>query len=294
MLSHIPVLLKESIAGLNLKKNSSVIDATADGGGHAAEILKKLGKRGKLVALDLDPEMAERLKDKFRKEKRVKVFHLNFRDIGKLAKSLSAGGRRPDAIFFDLGLSSLQLSASGRGFSFQKNEPLDMRFNPEKGQSTKELLKKISLPKLEDIIRTYGEESWAKKIAQAIGEVLLKRKIETSAELANIIKGAVRRRGKMHPATKTFQALRIYLNEELENLEMGLKAAFEILAPKGRVAIISFHSMEDRIVKNFFRDKARGQEGRLIIKKVLRPGREEILLNPRARSAKLRIIEKIK
>ncbi len=289
--AHTPVLPEESIAGLNLKKNSLVIDATADGGGHAAEILKKLGKRGRLIALDLDPEMAERLREKFQKEERVKIFHLNFRDIGKLARSLKI---RPDAIFFDLGLSSLQLSASGRGFSFQRDEPLDMRFDPTRGQSAKELLEKISLPELEEIIRRYGEESWAKKIAQAIGEARRRGKIKTSAELANIIERAVRRKGRTHPATKTFQALRIYLNRELENLETGLKAAFEILAPKGRIAAISFHSLEDRIVKNFFREKARGQKGKLIIKKVLTPGREEILSNPRARSAKLRIIEKIK
>ncbi|MBI4059689.1 16S rRNA (cytosine(1402)-N(4))-methyltransferase RsmH [Candidatus Giovannonibacteria bacterium] len=291
MTEHVPVLLKESVEGLNLKKNSTVMDATADGGGHSEAILKKLGGRGKLVALDWDRKMAERLHEKFRTDARVKIFHSNFRDMGKLAKSLKI---RPDAIFFDLGLSSLQLVSSGRGFSFQTDEPLTMTYDEARRPNAQEFIKNASVRELERVLRDYGEESWARQISRRVVEARKDHPIRTTGELAEIIVRAVGRRGRIHPATKTFQALRIYLNDELENLTRGLEAAWKILKPRGRIAVISFHSLEDRIIKNFFRGKAQEGQGRLIIKKPLMPGRDEILSNPRARSAKLRIIEKIK
>lgn len=288
--THVPVLSEESIRGLNLKKNSVVIDATIDGGGHASEILKKLGKRGTLLGLDWDPEMIQRAREKFRDEKRVKLFHLNFQNIRKLTESLKI---RPDAIFFDLGLSSLQLEASGRGFSFQRDEPLLMTFDPVTSPDGREFLKTVSKERLEEILRTYGEEQGARKIARAIIRARAQKEIQTSGELARIIGRVVRRRGRIHPATKTFQALRIYLNRELENLEEGLRQAFGVLAKKGEIAVISFHSLEDRIVKRTFASLAAEGKARALTRKPLRPGAEEILQNPRARSAKLRIIEKL-
>ncbi|MBI2610266.1 16S rRNA (cytosine(1402)-N(4))-methyltransferase RsmH [Candidatus Giovannonibacteria bacterium] len=290
---HIPVLLKESIEGLNLKKNSLVMDVTADGGGHLGAILEKLGKNGKIIALDWDPEMITRLQKKFGREQRVKIFNLNFRFLEKLASTLAAAWRRPDAIFFDLGLSTLQLMASGRGFSFQKTEPLLMTFEPSRTIDARKLVNEENEKTLADIIFRYGEERFSRRIAKAIVNARRIKKIETSNELAQIILRAVGRRGKIHPATKTFQALRIYLNEELLNLEEGLKGAFKILKPQGRIAVISFHSLEDRIVKNYFRERAREGSAKLITKKPKRPGEGEVALNPSARSSKLRILEKI-
>lgn len=273
-MAHLPVLLKETILGLGLKKKSVVIDATADGGGHAEELLKKIGSAGKLFLLDWDPWMISILQQKFGQDRRVQILNLNFLDLRKLK------GTRPDAIFFDLGLSSLQLEASGRGFSFQKDEPLLMTFNPETRPTATEFINRASEKTLADLIWKYGEESGARKIAAAIVRARRIKRIETSGELAVLIEKTIPRQGRLHPATKTFQALRIYLNSELENLKEGLKGGWEILKPGGRLAVISFHSLEDRIVKHF-------SKGRLI-----KPAGEEIRTNPRARSAKLRIFEK--
>lgn len=280
MANHIPALLGETLRGLNFKKNSLVIDATVDGGGHARAILAELGPAGRLIGIDWDLEMLERLREELKGERRLKLFHLNFSEIEKVA-----GSRRPDAILFDLGLSSLQLSASGRGFSFQTDEPLEMTFDRETHPNARELLRKISERELEDIIRTYGEEPFAQRISRAIVAARGRKEIETAKELAEIIAKVRPRRGRLHPATKTFQALRIYVNQELENLKRGLGGAWKIVKPGGRIAVISYHSLEDRIVKNFCREKGRAG-------KPIRPSREEILKNPRARSAKLRIIEK--
>ena len=280
MVNHIPALLGETLRGLNFKKNSLVIDATADGGGHARAILDNLGPAGRLIGTDWDLGMIERLQEELKGEKRLKLFHLNFSEIEKVA-----GSRRPDAILFDLGLSSLQLSASGRGFSFRASEPLEMTFNAETHPNVRELLRKISERELEEIIRTYGEEPFAKRISRAIVAARRQKEIGTAKELAEIIAKVRPRLGRIHPATKTFQALRIYVNQELENLKRGLEGAWKIIKPGGRIAVISYHSLEDRIVKNFSREK--GQ-----VAKPIRPSRAEILKNPRARSAKLRIIEK--
>lgn len=287
-MAHLPVLLEESISGLGLKTASCVIDATADGGGHASEFLKKLGQRGKLILLDWDPEMISILRQKFKNEERVQIFHLNFQDIGKLRESKI----RPDAIFFDLGLSSLQLEASGRGFSFQRDEPLIMRFDPFSKPTAAEYLARARKDELAEVIWKYGEERAARRLAGAIVKSRQKREIKTTADLREIIEKVLPRRGRIHPATKTFQALRIYLNEELGNLERGLKDGFEILKPGGRMAAISFHSLEDRIVKNFFKDRERAGAARIMTKKPLPPSAREISENPRARSAKLRILEK--
>ena len=287
MAEHVPVLLKEALEHLRVKKNSRVLDATADGGGSAESILASLGPRGKLLLLDWDPEMAELLRQKFGKDRRVKILNLNFRDLRKLKEF------RPDAIFFDLGLSTLQLNtASGRGFSFQKDEPLLMTFHPETRPTAKEFIASAPEKELARVIWECGEERFSQRIARAICERRRKRSIETSKELAEIIAKAVGRGGRIHPATRTFQAIRIYINNELENLKEGLAGAWEILKPGGGIAAISFHSLEDRIVKNFFRDKFKAREANLITKKPITPGGEELRQNPRSRSAKLRVLEK--
>ena len=287
-MAHLPVLLEESVRGLRIRRDSLVIDATADGGGHASEFLKKLGRRGKLILLDWDSEMISILRKKFGNEGRVRIFHLNFQDIRKLGESKI----RPDAIFFDLGLSSLQLDAPGRGFSFQRDEPLIMRFDPLSGPTAAEYLARANKDELAEVIWKYGEERAARKIAEAIVRSRHQREIKTTADLRRIIEKVLPRRGKIHPATRTFQALRIYLNGELRNLEQGLENGFEILKPRGRMAAISFHSLEDRIIKNFFKDRARAGAAKLVTKKPLPPSALEIFENPRARSAKLRILEK--
>jgi len=287
-MAHLPVLLEESVRGLRIRRDSLVIDATADGGGHASEFLKKLGRRGKLILLDWDPEMISILRKKFGNEGRVRIFHLNFQDIRKLGESKI----RPGAIFFDLGLSSLQLDAPGRGFSFQRDEPLIMRFDPLSGPTAAEYLARANKDELAEVIWKYGEERAARKIAEAIVRSRHQREIKTTADLRRIIEKVLPRRGKIHPATRTFQALRIYLNGELRNLEQGLENGFEILKPGGRMAAISFHSLEDRIVKNFFKDRMRAGVAGLVTKKPLLPSALEIFENPRARSAKLRILEK--
>ena len=287
-MAHLPVLLEESVRGLRIRRDSLVIDATADGGGHASEFLKKLGRRGKLILLDWDPEMISILRKKFGNEGRVRIFHLNFQDIRKLGESKI----RPGAIFFDLGLSSLQLDAPGRGFSFQRDEPLIMRFDPLSGPTAAEYLARANKDELAEVIWKYGEERAARKIAEAIVRSRHRQKIRTTADLRRIIEKVLPRRGKIHPATRTFQALRIYLNGELRNLEQGLENGFEILKPRGRMAAISFHSLEDRIIKNFFKDRARAGAAKLVTKKPLPPSAREIFENPRARSAKLRILEK--
>ena len=287
--SHVPVLLEETIEGLGFGRNASVVDATADGGGHLRTILRKLGPKGKLIGLDWDERMIAELQKELAWDRRVKLFHLNFSDVGKVAKSL-----RPDAILFDLGLSSLQLYASGRGFSFNAAEGLEMTFSAKTRPNAVEFLREVSEKELEEIIREYGEEPFAGRIARAIAAARKNKTIRTAQELGEIISRSVRRRGRIHPATKTFQALRIYLNRELENISRGLEGAWKILKPGGRIAVISYHSLEDRIVKKFFKEKANLKKGTLIFKKPLVPSREEVIKNPRSRSAKLRIIEKNK
>ncbi|OGF70440.1 16S rRNA (cytosine(1402)-N(4))-methyltransferase [Candidatus Giovannonibacteria bacterium RIFCSPLOWO2_02_FULL_45_14] len=285
---HIPVLLSEVVDGLNLKSGSVVIDATVDGGGHAMEILKKLGQEGKLIGLDWDLSMIEKLRSELSGEGRVKLFHSNFSEMEKVA-----GPFRPDAILFDLGLSSLQLLASGRGFSFKSEDGLGMTFDFNQKPNAEEFIRTANVKDLEEVIRKYGEERFAGRIARAIERYRAKKRIASAKELAEVISRVVPRRGRINPATRTFQSLRIYLNHELENIEIGLTGAWKIIKPEGRIAVISYHSLEDRIIKNFFKEKAKSEEGKLINKKPIIPGREEILKNPRSRSAKLRIIEKI-
>ncbi len=288
---HRTVLLNETIESLNLENKSIVLDATFGGGGHSREILERYPKI-KIIALDQDKSVWEKAKSKFKGfEKRIFFVNKNFRDLDSEEKV--------DAIIFDLGLSSDQLENSGRGFSFMKDEPLlmTMKENPlPEDLTATDIVNTWSEKSLADIIYGYGGERFSRRIAKGIVEARKKGKIETTKDLVKVIEESVPgayKRGRIHCATKTFQALRIAVNDELGALEAGLKKGFEILNKNGRLAVISFHSLEDRIVKRFYKEKQKEGKAILINKKPIIAKDEEIKNNPRARSAKLRILEKI-
>jgi 16S rRNA (cytosine1402-N4)-methyltransferase len=315
MTVHKPVLLQEVIEGLELKNGDTVVDATLGGGGHSLAILEKILPQGKLIAIDQDKEAIasfrkriEGLKPKL-KEENFEIVHNNFANLGEILFSLEIPCA--DAIVADLGISSDQLEKGERGFSFQKDEELDMRMDASKGITAEEVVNTYPEEDLVRLLEKYGEEDYAKKIAQAIVRERVEKPIKTTNELVKIIEGAVPERYKhqrINFSTKTFQALRLEVNQELESLVKFLDDAIRMLVPKGRLAIISFHSGEDAIVKSVFRENARGcicppnfpvcRCGKVPIVKIInsRPivaGDEEIKANPRSRSAKLRIIEKI-
>lgn len=296
---HKTVLLQESIDGLNITGDGSgqdVVDATFGGGGHSVLLCTRYPKL-KVIALDQDKTAFLKAKDKFVGiNSDIKFINSNFRDLDKvLAKE---GLEKINGILFDLGLSSDQLENSLRGFSFMKDEPLHMTMkdNPSREDLTAyDIVNTWSEENLATIIYGYGEERFSRKIAKAIVDARQKQNIESTFDLVRVIESAVPgayKRGRIHCATKTFQALRIAVNDELQALGQGLEKAFEALEKGGRMAVISFHSLEDRIVKRFFKNKEK--EGKLILinKKPIVGGKEEIRNNPRARSAKLRIIEK--
>jgi 16S rRNA (cytosine1402-N4)-methyltransferase len=296
-MAHTPVLLQSTIESLDLKPGAKVLDATLGNGGHAALISHKIGPTGLLVGLDADLESIERAKAVLKTAPApFKLFQANFRDLLALMTANQLGPF--DAILFDLGWSSDQLEASGRGFSFLRDEPLLMTLNnqPSPDETTaKTIVNDWSVESLETILTGFGEERFAKAIAKAIVAAREQKPIETTFDLVAIIESAVPvwyRKRKIHPATKTFQALRMAVNAELDSLSAGLAGAWQVLAPGGRLAVISFHSLEARLVKKWFRDKAKNEQGSLVSKKVIKPDRTEILSNPRSRSAQLRVIKK--
>ncbi|MBI3626823.1 16S rRNA (cytosine(1402)-N(4))-methyltransferase RsmH [Candidatus Uhrbacteria bacterium] len=304
---HVPVLLNEVVEGLNPQPNKNFIDCTLGAGGHSQEILKLTGPAGKVVGLDMDQETqkqtAKRLQTEF--GQRFIPVHGNFRQIAELVELRPIHG-----ILYDLGLSSIQLSGDG-GFSFKSDEKLDMRFDKNAELTAYEIINYWSKEKLEKIIKELGEERWARKIAENIINQKKVKRIEKASELAELIEKTIPRKlwpPKIHPATRTFQAIRMAVNDELGNLEKSLPEALKLLEPKGRMAVISFHSLEDRKVKNFFKDQLRGcicppeipkcvcdnqPKIKLINKKIIIASEEEIKNNPRSRSAKLRVIEKL-
>jgi len=305
---HVPVLLNEVLLNLNLKKGAKVIDCTLGDGGHSEAILEKIGLRGKLLGMDADPESILRAKRfLYRFEDQVVFVRENFTNLKTVAKE--NGFEQVNAILFDLGWSSPQFAERSRGFSFEKDEPLNMRydnkcrvFGDKNCVDAATIVNEYSLEDLVWILKNYGEEELSEEIARAILAKRKNKRIETSRDLTETILEVYRNKlktdkeipwiGGIHPATKTFQALRIAVNNELEILKNVLPEAFELLAPKGRLAIISFHSLEDRIVKYFFQSLPYAQ-ARIITKKPLETGEEELKNNPRARSAKLRVVEKI-
>ncbi|TAK04746.1 16S rRNA (cytosine(1402)-N(4))-methyltransferase RsmH [Patescibacteria group bacterium] len=294
-MAHLPVLLAEVLDGLALDPGDDAIDGTLGDGGHAAAILKQTAPDGRLLGIDLDPDArraaAERLKPF---EKRTVIAAGNYADMAQLAAA--HGFRDVAGIVLDVGIRSEQLEESGRGFSFKRDEPLRMTFSPDADTTAAELVNGMSEVELTRLLREYGEERHALAVAKAIVRRRRKQRILTTTQLVEIIGSAVPagyRRAKLHFATRTFQALRIAVNGELENLDRGLAAALTLLAPGGRLAVISFHSLEDRIVKHAFQRWT--QEGRatILTKKPLTATPNETKTNPRSRSAKLRVAEKI-
>lgn len=290
---HKTVLLNETIEGLNLSKGSVVLDATFGGGGHSSEICRRY-EGIKIIALDQDESAFKKAEHKFKDLKcNLVLINSNFRDMEKVVDTPL------DGIIFDLGLSSDQLENSGRGFSFLRDEPLlmTMKEKPEPVDTTAgDIVNTWEEENLANIFYGYGEERFSKKIAKAIVEKRKEKEIKTTVDLVNIIKEAVPgpyRRGKIHFATRTFQALRIAVNDELQSLTAGLEKGFSMLKGGGRMAVISFHSLEDRIVKRFFKEKVLEKKALLINKKPTTASEEELKINNRARSAKLRILEKI-
>lgn len=292
---HIPVLQKEVLEFLDPKPGENLIDCTIDGGGHAMEILKKNSPDGKLLGIDLDKKMIAALEAKIKSENlnNLIVAEGNFKNLKKIAEEKKISN--VSGILIDLGWSSIQIEESGRGFSFLKNEPLDMRYS-NSGMTAAEAVNRLDEKELADIFWQYGEERFSRRIAKKIVEARKKKRILTAFDLVEAVKMSVPRsyeRGRLHPATRVFQALRIYVNQELENLKEVLPQAVEILAPEGRLAVISFHSLEDRIVKNFFREAKKEGKLEILTKKPIVPSDEEIKANSRSRSAKLRVVRKI-
>lgn len=302
---HIPVLFNETIDALNVRPDGTYVDCTAGGGGHCAAVAEKL-TTGRIIAIDQDPEAIENLQERFKDNGRVTVVHDNFVNIEAILGKLSIDG--VDGIMADLGVSSHQLDTDERGFSFHKDAPLDMRMSME-GMSAAELVNTASQQELQRIIYTYGEEKFAPSIARNIVKAREIKPIETTFELVDIIKNSMPMKAKRdsHPARKTFQALRIEVNGELEKLDKALDSMFEVLNPSGRIAIITFHSLEDRMVKKKFNKFCEGcvcpsefpvcvcgrkPRGRLPFKSKA-PTENEVGENFRAHSARLRAIEKI-
>lgn len=296
---HIPVLLNEVITGLNIKPGDVFLDGTINGGGHGKAVAALLNEKGLIIGTDRDgAAIAKAGKALEEVSCRIILRQQSFRNLDYVLDQV--GVKTADKILFDLGLSSNQFDQSGRGFSFQKDELLLMTFNdkPAPGELTaSDIVNKWDEENIAQIILSYGEERFAEKIARAIVSERQKKPIETTTELAEIIKRALPKiflGRRLHPATKTFQALRITVNDEIGALKEGLEKGFERLSVGGRFAVISFHSIEDRTVKTFWKRFAENGEGLILTKKPVTPSLTEIIKNPRSRSAKLRIIEKIK
>jgi len=301
-LRHNPVLLQEVLEHLALKPGAVVMDGTLGSGGHAEAILGQIGLSGRLIGFDQDPDAIARCRVLFQGDPRVMLVHENFRNLGKVFSGLKVAGF--DAVLLDIGTSSEQLADGKRGFSFQTEGELDMRMNPEVGLKASELLAQLSEVELADLFYHYGEERNSRRFARVIVERRRQQPIQTIEDLNQTLEQALPvhmrfKKGqrpswaRRHPATKVFQALRIGVNDELEALKEGMAAAFGHLTKAGRLGIISFHSIEDRIVKQQFRKWDDEERGNLIFRKPVVANRSEILNNPRTRSAKLRVIEKI-
>jgi 16S rRNA (cytosine1402-N4)-methyltransferase len=302
---HTPVMVAEVLECLAVERGHSFIDATVGLGGHAAAILDASAPDGRVLGLDADPVAVERARTRLQSYKgRAVIVQGNFRDLRTIAAANNV--LSSDGVLFDLGVSSLQLGPTGRGFSFQYPAPLDMRMDPGLTRTAAELVNSSDEAELSAMLRRFGEEPAARRIARAI---TANRPITLTTDLARIVSAVAGRPGdRLHPATRTFQALRIAVNDELSNLTSGLKAALAVLCQGGRLVVITFHSLEDRLVKEFLRHESRdcicppglpacvcGHRAsiRLIHRKVIRPDAAEVSLNPRSRSAKLRVAERI-
>ena len=308
MTYHTPVLLEEVVAQLQPRPGGLYVDCTVGGGGHAEGILRASAPEGRVIGLDCDDEALAASRERLAAhEGRVQLMRANFAELQETLMSL--GVTAVDGLVFDVGVSSRQFDEPSRGFSFQREGPLDMRMNRSAGQSAQDVIRDASVEELTRIFRVYGEERRARAIAIRIDRERARQPITTTTQLAGVVEQVLGpKRSGIHPATRVFQALRIQVNRELENLERGLVAAVNVLKSGGRVAVISFHSLEDRIVKQFFVRMSTGcvcppqmvgcscgrkEMMRLVTRKPVTPTSEEAQQNPRARSAKLRVAEKI-
>jgi 16S rRNA (cytosine1402-N4)-methyltransferase len=302
---HVPILLDEVIAGLQARRGGYFVDCTVGLGGHAAAILEKISPSGRLLGIDADPEAIKISHDKFSDYgEAVTLVNDNFVNLEAICERYHF--HPVDGILFDLGVSSLQLDTAARGFSFHLDAPLNMRFDSEQGLTASDIVNSFSEQELAKLIEKYGEERHSRRIARYIVQ---NRPIATTVELARLVEQALGgKRARIHPATRTFMALRIAVNSELQNLELALKQTIDLLRPGGRLTVISYHSLEDRIVKQFMRDAASSclcppgtvichcghtPTLKLISRKVIKPTSLEIESNPRSRSAKLRIAERL-
>ncbi len=301
---HIPVLGREAVDALQIKAEGTYVDATFGRGGHSREILARLGPGGRLIAIDRDPQAvaaAQRIADS-----RLTVVHARFSRLREVLRQ--AGWARVDGVLLDLGVSSPQLDDAERGFSFRQDGPLDMRMDQGSGISAAQWLARAGEREIGEVIKRYGEERFAKQIARAIVAARSRRPVERTRQLAEVVAQAVpAREPRQDPATRTFQALRIYLNQELEELEVTLPQCVDSLGTGGRLTVISFHSLEDRIVKRFLQRESRPEmPARLpltavqmprprlrLVGRAVRPGDEELRANPRARSAVMRVAERL-
>ena len=309
---HIPVMLDDVLEYLKPKPGQFFIDCTLGGAGYTIKIAKKAGKDGKVLGIDLDPIAIKNAKIKIKEFKNIIIAKGNFADLNKIVKKHFKKNQKFNGIIFDLGLSSAQLEDRKRGFSFKEDAPLNMSFGSKQAEdkiSTQDIVNNYAEDQLTKIIKKYGEEKFAKKIAQNITEYRNKKLIKTTNQLVEIIKQAIPKKyhySKIHPATKTFQALRIATNQELENLNKALPQALKLLSPQGKIIAVAYHSLEDRIVKQFFKKEIQNcicpkelpicqcnnkAKIKILTKKPLLPSDKEIVKNPRARSAKMRIAE---
>lgn len=306
---HISVLYYELIDNLNVSADGIFVDCTGGGGGHASLLLERLGENGRLIILDRDIDAVARLKDKFAEDKRVVVVHSNFADIDTAL--LSRNIEKVDGIYADFGVSSFQLQEAGRGFSFRKDGPLDMRMDTTCGEPVSEIINTYSESNLSTIIFKYGEERFSRQIASSIVKRRAVKPFTTTVDFAEVIKGAIPKKFHkkgINPATKTFQAFRIFVNGELDAVEVLMSKVSSLLKPNGRFAAISFHSLEDRIVKEWLNHYAapcicpdsfpvcvcgKEPEMKVITKKPIVPSEKEVAQNPLSRSAKLRVAERI-
>lgn len=301
---HVTVLLDEAVAALNIRPEGVYVDATFGRGGHSRAILARLGPKGRLIALDRDP--AAVAAGETWSDGRFTLVHTAFSGLGEAVRR--QGLDQVDGVLFDLGVSSPQLDEGARGFSFRFDAPLDMRMDTTKGLTAAQWLNQAAEEEIARVVRDYGEERFARQVARAVVKARAETPLETTRQLATLVAGAVRTRERgQDPATRTFQAVRIFINRELEEVEAALPQATGLLRPGGRLVVISFHSLEDRMVKRFMRSESEGEQvppeipltaadlrpGRLrLVGKAMRPSEEESRINPRARSATMRIAER--
>lgn len=302
---HVPVLFHEVMDAVLPQPGGSYVDVTLGAGGHAAGILSASAPDGRLLGIDADPEAVAYARQALKIfEDRAVLQVANYRQLGAVAQAL--GFEKVDGVLMDLGLSSRQLSDAARGFSFSQDGPLDMRIDRDQGQPAADLVNGLPESELADLFWRYGEERYSRRIARA---VVAARPITTTGELASVVSRTVGRREKIHPATRVFQALRIAVNDELEALSQALPQVRDLLRPGGRMAVIAFHSLEDRVVKQFYQNEARDclcppeaticvcehrASLRVVTRKPVRPTDEEVATNPRSRSARLRVAERLK